>query len=270
MWRRVIGYKNLDELAQKIERITLRRTKEEVLKDFPPKTINNVVFDLTKDEKKLYKEIQQLLTAEIKELLVDERTLGIIPVKMLRLKQVTNHYSLVTGQKMFCTKLITLKDLLMPVIKSGEKAIIFTQFAEMAKILYAELGDYLPLMIYGDVDSEDRQIAVKKFNEDPKRQVIIMTEAGAYGLNLQAASFVFHYDMPWSVAKLMQREDRAHRIGQTKPVTVYNLIARNTIDEYVASVLNRKNKTSVKILQDQERLEESGLSTEDIMNILRI
>ena len=99
---------------------------------------------------------------------------------------------------------------------------------------------------------------------------MVMSEAGAYGLNLQAASYVFHYDAPWSIAKLMQREDRAHRIGQTKPVTVYNLIAKNTIDEYVAKILHKKQNISVDILQDAERLEAAGISEEDIKNILRI
>ena len=99
---------------------------------------------------------------------------------------------------------------------------------------------------------------------------MIMTEAGAYGLNLQAASYVVHYDSPWSVAKLTQREDRAHRIGQGKPVTVYNLIAKNTIDEYVIKVLHRKQKASVSILGDQDRLMEAGVGMDDIKAILRI
>jgi SNF2 family DNA or RNA helicase len=271
-FNRVTGYKNMDELSKKVDRFMLRRTKEEVFTDFPPKTIENVVFHLSVAERKLYTSIKEQVLEEIRELSeLDTRTLGIIPVKMLRLKQCTDHPRLVgIKDEKECSKLDTLKALLKPVIDSGEKAIIFTQFAEMLHILKDELKEYRPITIFGDVDSVDRMVRVKEFNDDPKPRIIIMTEAGAYGLNMQSASYVVHYDAPWSIAKLMQREDRAHRIGQNKPVTVYNLIAKDTIDEYILKVLSRKNKVSVDILKDAERLGEQGLSKEDIDEILRL
>lgn len=268
-WGSVVGYKDLDDLGAKIAPLMLRRTKDEVLTDFPPKVIEDVVFDLSDEEKKVYNGIKKQVLYEIQEYLdkIDTRSLGIIPVKMLRLKQVTGHLQLV-GEKGESTKLATLKEMLGPIIASGEKVIIFTQFAEMAKLLQKEfINSYL---IYGDIPSEERQRMVTSFNQPLSPEIMIMTEAGAYGLNLQAASYVFHYDAPWSIAKLMQREDRAHRIGQTKPVTVYNLIAKNTIDEYVAKVLYKKQNISVDILQDVERLEAAGIGEEDIKNILRI
>jgi SNF2 family DNA or RNA helicase len=178
--------------------------------------------------------------------------------------------SLIEANTDKASKLDVLKDLLKPIIASGEKAIIFTQFAQMLHILATELEEFRPLTIYGDVDNLDRMERVKEFNDDPKGRVIIMTEAGAYGLNMQSASYVIHYDAPWSVAKLEQREGRAHRIGQKKSVTVYNLIAKKTIDEYVLKVLHAKQKISAKILGDVERMESGGMSLEDINNILRL
>ena len=150
------------------------------------------------------------------------------------------------------------------------KAVIFTKFAEMAKVLMRELAEYGPLLIAGEVSSEDRQKAVDLFNSDRSRKLIISTDAGAYGLNLQSADHVFMYDLPWSVAKLLQREDRAHRMGQTRPVNVINLVARGTIDEYVAKVLKRKGRQAVEVLEDESRLEEAGLTAEEIREILRI
>lgn len=155
-------------------------------------------------------------------------------------------------------------------MKCDNKVLIFTQFSTMAYILERELKEYMPLIIAGDVSTKERQERVELFNNDPKYKIMILTEAGGVGLNLQAASYVVHYDAPWSIAKLMQREDRAHRIGQKKPVTVYNLIARNTIDEYVVKVLYKKQKISVDILKDDERLEDLGMSEEDIKSILRL
>lgn len=270
-YSRISGYKNLDKLAAKVDRFMLRRTKEEVFDDFPPKTIENIVFNLSDTERDLYVSIKEQLYQEIKELsLLDTRTLSIIPVKMLRLKQCTGHTKLVGASIQESSKLATLKEIIKPIIESGEKIIIFTQFAEMLHILCDELKSYLPWAIYGDVDSVDRMKRVQEFNDTKGGQIIIMTEAGAYGLNMQSASYVIHYDAPWSISKLQQREDRAHRIGNNKPVTVYNLIAQNTIDEYILKLLAKKNKVAVNILQDAERMEGVGLSPEDIKEILRL
>lgn len=140
----------------------------------------------------------------------------------------------------------------------------------MVYLLERELKHYNPLVIAGDVKSDERQRRVNLFNEDPQYKIMILSEAGSAGLNLQSASYVVNYDSPWSIAKLEQREGRAHRIGQTKPVTVYNLIARGTIDEYVLKVLKTKNLLSLEVLGDEERLEKAGLSEEDIKSILRM
>ncbi len=269
-FKRISGYQNLPQLSNKVGRFMLRRTKEEVFTDFPAKVVEDVKFLLSDNERKLYQGIKNQIIEEINKLSdLDTRSLSIIPVKMLRLKQCTGHLSLVDGDAE-SSKMKLLRDMLEPIIASGEKVIIFTQFVEMLNLLAVELKDMNPITIYGDVDSEERMIRVKQFNDSPKAGVIIMSDAGAYGLNLQSASYVFHYDLPWSVAKMQQREDRAHRYGQTKTVTVYNLIAKDSIDEYVADMLHRKRKVSADILQDVERLGEFGLSEEDIKNILRI
>lgn len=155
-------------------------------------------------------------------------------------------------------------------MNSQNKVIIFTRFAKMAKILIQELSEYNPLLISGEVSPQDRQRVVNLFRDDPKFRILISTEAGAYGLNLQVASYVIHYDSPWSVSKLMQREDRAHRIGQDKAVTVYSLVAKDTIDEYVEKMLAKKQQMSADVLGDASRMEEAGLSIQDIESILRI
>jgi SNF2 family DNA or RNA helicase len=270
-YSKITGFRNLEILREKVGRFMLRRTKEEVFKDFPPKVVENIVFSLSDTERVMYNLIKEEVINEIRKLGdLDTRTLNIIPVKMLRLKQCTGHTELVGADRGESSKLDALKALLEPIIASGEKAIVFTQFSSMLHIIKRELEKYNPFVIYGDVDSEDRMKRVQEFNNKEGGAVIIMTEAGAYGLNMQSASYVFHYDAPWSIAKLQQREDRAHRIGQNKSVTIYNLIAKNTIDEYVMKVLHKKQVVSVDILNDAERLEDQGLSREDINEILRL
>lgn len=266
-WNRVIGYINLDQLKNRVEPIMLRRLKEQVLKDFPPKTVEYVKFDLEPGERALYESVKKLVIAEIKKLTdLDTRSLGLVPVKMLRLKQCTDHASLIDahhGAYLKSSKLETLKEMLKPIAASGEKSIVFTQFSEMAHILKQELADYRPSVIWGGVDPLERKHIVDEFKADPEKKVLIMTEAGTYGLNLQAATYVFHYDGPWSVSKIEQREGRAHRVGQDKPVTVYHLVANKTIDEYILKVLSGKQKMSQDILGDR-----NTISVADINDIL--
>lgn len=266
----IIGYRNLGQLGDLIQKFILRRSKEEVFDDFPKKTIQDIIFELSDKEREFYQEIKEALIKELFGIKFSPQTIKLAPVKMLRLKQCTGHPQLLKEADIESSKLEILKEMLKPIVSSGDKALIFTQFAQMAKILFVELSLYNPQLIIGEVSAEDRQKAVKEFTDNPEAKVMIMTEAGAYGLNLQAASYVFHFDFPWSVAKLTQREDRCHRIGQKKAVTVYNLIAKKSIDEYCVKVLYKKQKLSINLLKDEERLEEAGLSEEDIKTILRI
>lgn len=149
------------------------------------------------------------------------------------------------------------------------KTIIFTEFSKMANILHRELKIYKPLLITGDVPQEKRQDIVKLFNENNNYQILIMTSAGAYGLNLQAASSVIHYDLPWSISRVTQREDRAHRIGQNKNVVIYRMIVKNSIDEYVLNILHQKQKTAELILGDRDRLRKSRVSRATIQKLLQ-
>lgn len=167
---RVVGYRNLEELRERIEPVMLRRQKEDVLDDFPAKTIEHVRFDLSKDERQSYDALRKLIKSELAEMKdLDTRSLAILPVKMLRLKQATDDLrliDLVTGQVNPSSKLALLKEMLSGIVKSGEKAIVFTQFSEMAKILQVELLNegYQPQLIYGDVDAADRQRYVNEFS----------------------------------------------------------------------------------------------------------
>lgn len=270
-YSKVTGFQNLAVLSEKVGRFMLRRTKEEVFTDFPPKTVENIIFTLSESERKMYTLIKEQVLDEIKKLGdLDTRTLGIIPVKMLRLLQCTGSTELVGADKRESTKLDTLKELIAPIFASGEKVIIFTKFTEMLHIIKREIEKYNPYVIYGDIDSENRMKTIQEFNNKDGGAVIIMSDAGAWGFNMSSASYVINFDLPWSASKYEQRIGRAHRIGQKKPVTIYNLIAQKTIDDYISSVLLKKYQISANILQDVERMENAGLSIEDINAILNL
>ena len=93
-------------------------------------------------------------------------------------------------------------------------------------------------------------------------------QAGGFGLNLQRANYIIHYDLPWSISKMEQREGRAHRIGQKNNLTIFRLIVQKTVDEYVLKVLHKKQIMSEDILGDKERMKKVKISKKDIKKML--
>lgn len=259
-FNRIVGYKNLPALAAIADRFMLRRTKGEVFSELPAKTVVDVSFDLSDNERELYEDIRLEIVDNLAGGL--SKNLGIAPVKMLRLLQCTDDARLVGFSMVKSSKLEAMRSILDPIIASGDKTIIFTKFAEMAKLLQGEIES--SFLISGEVNAEERQRIVNDFNERPGADVLIMTSAGEFGLNLQSANYIIHYDLPYSLSAFEQRNGRAHRIGQTKPVTIYTLSARDTIDEHLQKIINRKEKLSDKIL------DEADLREDDVREILKI
>jgi SNF2 family DNA or RNA helicase len=148
--------------------------------------------------------------------------------------------------------------------KPKGKVIIFSEFAQMCLILKRELFKYNPLIIIGDTPNNEREKIVDQFNNDDEHKILILSNAGQFGLNLQSkATTIIHFDLPWSIAKVEQREGRAHRYGQKETVLVYNLIAEKTIDEYVLKTLHNKAKLSANVLGDVP------ITLDDIRSILQ-
>jgi len=250
-WGGIFGYQHMDELAAKLKRYMIRRLKVDVLPELPEKICTDIPFDLTEEEKKLYKQLKKEILFEIHKTDIDKiespMTIQYTLVKMLRLRQLADSMELL-GQNIQSSKLAVLSELLKDTLTGDRKAIVFTQFAEMANILERELKDWAPLKISGE--TKDRQDIVNKFNNGEENKILIMTSAGQYGLNIQRASIIFHYDQEWSLAKMLQREGRAHRIGQKETVLVYNLLAKGTLDYYVKKVLHAKAELSAQVLGD--------------------
>lgn len=266
----ITGYKNLSKLRDKIEPFMLRRLKKDVLHELPPKTYENVYVEFTDDERKLYNAIKEETMEELEASgMFSQENLGSAMVKIVRLKQMTGTCELINGENQ-SSKLDALKELLEVVLSGDEKTIIFTSFREMAVILMRELAKWKPLLIAGGVSPEERDANRLAFNEDEEHKILIMTSAGSMGLNLQRASSVIHYDMPWSIAMTEQREDRAHRHGQKRNVTIYRMIVQDSIDEYILKVLHKKKKVSDAVLGEEsvDEAKKVGLTKADLRNLL--
>jgi len=263
-WGGIMSYQNMDELKDRLKRYMIRRLKKDVLLELPEKISTDIPFALDDDEKFLYDKIRKEILFDINKEDINKihnpMTIQYTLVKLLRLRQLTDSMELL-GESTQSTKLDVLREKLEETLQGDRKAIIFTQFSKMADILERELAEWGVLKISGDVKEEYRDI-VSVFNEDDNKKILIMTSAGQFGLNIQRASVIFHYDQEWSLAKMLQREGRAHRYGQKDTVLVYNLLAKGTVDMYVKKVLHEKMILSDKVLGDMP------MNMSDIKSIL--
>lgn len=261
-WGQVIGYRGIEKVRQRIGPYYIRRRKAEVLKELPDKTYSDVSLELSKEEWALYAGISAQIKNTIEE--NDKLTVTNILVMLLRLKQVLADARLLDVDGVPSTKVAALRDLVEEA--GGEhQIVVFTQFAQFARLLAAEFG--APL-IEGDVSMPDRQRIVEEFQAG-QHPVLISTDAGAYGITLTAADIVVHMDQPWNPAKLRQREDRLHRIGQRNAVQVVSMIARRTVDEKVRGILHRKLVLIAAVLNEElPELQGANISKADLMEML--
>lgn len=229
---KVVGHKNLDELNEELNKVMLRRKKEEVL-DLPPKLYKTEFIDLTRKQQILYKEIKQGIVENLESIMEIPNPLSCT----VRLRQLTGG---LFGDDN--PKLDRIKDILEEITESGHKALIFSQWEKVTEVYKDALKEYNPAYIVGDVEVEDRQKEVYRFQNDPECKVAIGTiGAMGTGFTMNKASYVFFVDKKYWEAENRQAEDRAHRIGVDHTVNIISLVAKNTIDEGIEELL-RENK----------------------------
>lgn len=249
---KVVGHRNLDELNEKLNKVMLRRKKEDVL-DLPPKLYKTEFVDLSRKQQLLYKEIKQGIVDNLDNILEIPNPLSCT----VRLRQLTG--GLFSDDN---PKLDRVKDMLEEITESGHKALIFSQWEKVTEVYKEALKDYNPAYIVGAVAVEDRQKEVYRFQQDPSCKVAIGTiGAMGTGLTMTAASYVFFVDKKYWDAENKQAEDRAHRIGTETTVNIISLVAKNTCDEGIEELL-RENKALF------DRVVEGKGSSVDIKAIL--
>ena len=241
-------------VAAALKPFILRRTKDQVLRDLPSKTEQTLYCDLGRRQWRLYRELRDHYRAAL-----DRRigTDGLARSKihvleaLLRLRQAACHPGLVdpTRRRHQSAKLETLLEQLEEVLEEGHKALVFSQFVSLLAIVKERLEKSGTPFEYLDGKTRDRRARVDRFQTDPEcRLFLISLKAGGLGLNLTAASYVFILDPWWNPAVEAQAVDRAHRIGQTRPVFAYRLIARRTVEEKILELQQSKRELADAIL----------------------
>ena len=244
----------------------LRRVKEDVLDDLPPKTIRDAVLDLTPAQRESYEMAEKEGIVRLNDL---GETISVQHVfeLVLRLKQICN-FDPATGQS---AKLEQLQADLAEVSDSGRKAVVFSQWVEPLRILAKALAPCGPLQYHGRVPHKDRQAILDHFKNDPTKHVLLMSYGtGSVGLNLQFANYVFLFDRWWNPAVEDQAINRAHRLGQKQPVIVTRFLTQGTIEDRIAEVLERKRQLFAEVLGQNGPPPSLGLSEAEIFGLFAI
>lgn len=243
-------------LRQMVYPFILRRTKAQVALDLPPRSDRTIYVEMEKAQRRLYNKTRDEYRAQLLGL-IEEEGMNSARFKvlegLLRLRQICNHPRLV--QKRFrgdSAKQELLFETLQTLQQEGHKALIFSQFVQMLHIVRDEMKQRGMTFTYLDGRTQNRQARVDEFQNDPSLSFFLISlKAGGVGLNLTAADYVIHIDPWWNPAVEMQASDRSHRIGQDKPVFVYKLITKDSVEEKILELQARK-KTLVEQLITSE------------------
>lgn len=226
-WGTTVGIRNEDTFKERIGVWMTRRTKADVASQLPPKVYTEYCIELSAEEKAAYAEIAKGFDTWLNGKLTGSADLL---TQMIRFEQFTSSPMLLGIPTLGRGgKFAALGELLDP---WPGKVLIFSRFKEMVKLLMEWLGLDPRATITGDVtDPQERLRRVDDFNAGNLGKVFIGTDAAAFGLNITGADLIVHYDKLWNPAKEWQREDRLHRIGQTKTVNVVHMLCNDTIDQ---------------------------------------
>ena len=260
-------------LARSLRPFILRRTKEQVATELPDKTEQTLFCEMEAEQRKLYDELRDHYRASLLERIAKE---GINKAKiqileaLLRLRQAACHPGLIdkNRSKEGSAKLDTLLGHIAEVLEEGHKVLVFSQFTSLLAIVRERLDEQKTVYEYLDGKTRDRQERVERFQNDPDCKLFLISlKAGGLGLNLTAAEYVFLLDPWWNPAVEAQAIDRAHRIGQTRHVFAYRLIAKDTVEEKVLQLQQSKKDLAEAIISADNNLVRT-LGKEDLELLL--
>ncbi|MGK3994268.1 DEAD/DEAH box helicase [Sorangium sp. So ce1024] len=254
------------EAAERLRRVVapflLRRVKTDpaVAGDLPPKNEARVYCTLTREQVTLYQAALDEAMRRIEEAEGMARR-GLVLALLTMLKQICNHPAQCLGEAGPLAgrsgKLARLTEMLEEALAAGDRALVFTQFREMGDRLVRHLSSALGTevaFLHGGTPRLARDAMVRRFQEDPRgpRVFVLSVKAGGAGLNLTAASHVFHFDRWWNPAVEDQATDRAHRIGQRRAVQVHKLVCAGTVEEKVDRMLEQKRDLAARVVGEGE------------------
>jgi len=237
----VVGYRNLGELSEKIQPFSKRVLKDDCL-DLPKKTFMKHVVEMTKEQKKVYKQMKEEAIAYLDGKVLSSAT---VMTQLMRLHQITcGHFTPDDGEikDLPCNRMTELMDILENV---HGKAVIWSHYTHDVRRIIEEIkrvyGEDSVVDYFGQTTSEERSTNIKKFQNDDKCRFFVgTTHTGGYGITLTAASTMIYFSNGYDLEKRQQSEARIDRIGQEKPMTYIDIISEDTVDDRIVKALRSK------------------------------
>ena len=256
----VVGYKNMPELQERVDAIMLRRLKDDVL-DLPEKVYIDEYVEMTAKQEQIYKEVSMEIKANIDKIKMTNNPLA----ELIRMRQATGYTGILSSTIAESAKIDRLEEIVEESVANNRKVVIFSNWTQMTNPIYNRLSkNYKGVIITGETDDVERQVNVNHFQNNPECKYIMGTiGAMGTGLTLTAGTVVVFMDHPWTRAAYDQAVDRCHRIGQNSNLTIYNLLCKNTIDERIWEIVQRKGAISDALIDGKS----TGCSTE-LLNFL--
>lgn len=256
---KVISYKNLNAIGERMKNVLIRRRKKDVALQLPGRMDKVLFVPMTEQQRDMHDEYQnivaQLVYKWTRTRFLSEKDRKRLLLLLSQMRMICDSTYILDQKSRYDTKVEETLNILKNVFDSGdEKVVIFSQWERMTRLIAKEL-DELGVRyeyLHGGVPSEARKNLVDDFTELPESRVFLSTDAGSTGLNLQVASILINLDLPWNPAVLEQRIARIYRIGQKRNIQVINLVASQTIEERMLSTLNFKTSLFEGILDNGE------------------
>lgn len=243
----ITGYRNLNILKDQLNKVSLRRSID--ILQLPPKNIIVENLDMDDKQAKFYENITDGIVSEVDKVHISTTSLLAM---VSRLRQATACPSILTTEDIPSVKIERACELAEQIIDSGDKVVIFSTFKQTVEELRKKLLSYKPIIATGDTPDSDISNSIDDFQNNPDTKIFIGTwQKCGTGITLTAASYMIFIDTPWTDGVFQQACDRIYRIGTKKPVFIYNLICKNTIDERVLEIISDKQALSDYIVDDK-------------------
>jgi superfamily II DNA or RNA helicase len=258
-------------LKKLISPFVLRRSKSAVLSELPPKTEITLEVELKEEERAVYEAVRRNALEELESSEVADKRF-VIFAQLVKLRRTCCNAALIlkgASRVYESAKLEAFSELMEEIKSGGHKALVFSQFVDHLAILRNRLNEMGIVYQYldGSTPPAERQLRIKKFQAGEGVCFLISLKAGGTGLNLTAADYVIHMDPWWNPAVEEQASDRTHRIGQERPVTVFRIVAKDTIEEKIVSLHEWKKDLAESLLDESSS--PTRISTEELVGLLR-
>jgi SNF2-related domain/Helicase conserved C-terminal domain/SWIM zinc finger len=255
---KVLGYKNLDELRERLKPVLLRRTRKMVMSELPPRVTEIKRIPPTDEQLNLHNTQMRIVQTIIFKRYISEMDLLRLQKALLLCRMAANSTFLVDKVPPgYSSKLVEFENLIDQLIEEEDrKIVLFSEWTTMLSLIepFLEKRKVRYVRLDGSIPQKKRQGLIYQFQTEPQCKFFITTNAGATGLNLQAANTVINVDLPWNPAILEQRISRVHRMGQKRPVQAFLLVTEETLEEKLLGTLSAKHDLALAALDPDSKV----------------